>query len=353
MHILVTGASGFLGTALIEALFACGVRAVRCFVRPTSNTFALEQVALAYPECRLDYAVGNLTSFNDCRRALEGITVVLHAAAQMRGAPAAMVLNTVVASSRLLEALGQSTVERVVLLSSIALYGAPRSRQAALDENSPLESDWSKRDPYTQTKLWQESLFRQAREETGFELVVFRPGVIYGPQREEFPGRLGVKFGKCFWTMGPHNSLPLTYIENCASAVVYAGLQPGVAGDYNIVDDDLPTGAEYLAQYKKEVSDIASLSFPWWLTISLSKAVEGYSRLSHGQIPPALTPYKSRVMWYGARFDNSKLKATGWKQPVSTAQGLETTFRHWKRRHVLSAAADRLALAQGHAGAKS
>src|SRR5713226_10202874 len=101
MSILVTGASGFLGGAVVERLCAHEVSRVRCFVRPRSDRSRLEQLQVEYPNCKLEYLTGNLTSPADCRRALQGVTTVFHLAAQMGGAPASVFLNTVIASRRL------------------------------------------------------------------------------------------------------------------------------------------------------------------------------------------------------------------------------------------------------------
>jgi nucleoside-diphosphate-sugar epimerase len=199
-----------------------------------------------------------------------------------------------------------------------------------LDESTPLESCPQKRDVYSQSKLWQESLFQRALAENGCELVVLRPGIIYGQGGQEFSPRMGLKIGSWLWRFGRNNLLPLTYLQNCAEAVAMAGLEQRATGCYNVIDDDLPTASEYLNEYRARVRDIRTIWIPWWLTQSLSKAVETYSNFSHGQLPPVLTPYKSAVLWRGSRFDNRKLKSLGWRQIVPTAEALQTTFEYFK-----------------------
>jgi nucleoside-diphosphate-sugar epimerase len=332
MSILVTGANGFLGRAVVERLCGRKIPKVRCFVRPRSDHSRLDALQVEYPNCKLEYVVGNLTSPADCRRALDGITTVFHLAAQMKGAPASLFLNTVVASNRIIEAMLQSGPKRVVLVSSLAVYGPMYDgARPVLDEATPLERRPQKRDVYAQTKLWQESLFRQLRAENGYELVVLRPGVIYGQGGQEFSPRMGMKVGNWLWRFGRNNLLPLTYVQNCAEAVVMAGLEPGLTGCYNVIDDDLPTAGKYLREYRRRVGQIRSIWIPWWLTRGLSRAVEAYSNFSHGQLPPVLTPYKSAVMWRGSRFDNSKLKRLGWRQVVSTPEALQLTFEYFKQ----------------------
>lgn len=331
MSILVTGANGFLGRAVVERLCAHKIPKVRCLVRPRSDRFRLEELQMEYPNCKLEYVVGTLTSAADCRRALEGITTVFHLAAQMKGAPASLFLNTVVASKRMIEAMEESCVKRVVLVSSLAVYGpVSGGLNFMLDETTPLERCPEKRDVYSQTKLWQEALFRKLHAERGYELVVLRPGVIYGQGGQEFSPRIGLKIGNWLWRFGRNNLLPLTYVRNCAEAVVMAGLEADATGCYNVVDDDVPTAGEYLNGYRQQVRNIRSIWIPWWLTRILSSANEAYSNFSDEQLPPILTPHKSAVLWRGSRFDNSKLKRLGWRQIVSSAEALEMTFKYFK-----------------------
>lgn len=332
MSILVTGASGFLGRAVVERLCARSVPQVRCFVRPSSNRSGLDELQLEYPNSKIEYLVGNLISPADCRRAVDGVTTIFHLAAQMRGAPASIFLNTVVASNRIVEAMLGSGPKRVVLVSSLAVYGPmDGDLRPMLNEATVLERCPQKRDVYSQAKLWQETLFGKLPATKGYEVIVLRPGIIYGEGGQEFSPRIGLKVGNCLWRFGRNNRLPLSYVQNCAEALVVAGLKPGATGCYNVIDDDVPTASEYLNEYRQRVGDIRSIWVPWWLTKALSNAVEAYSRFSHGQVPAALTPYKSAVLWRGSEFDNSKLKSLGWRQLVPTTESLQVTFEYLKR----------------------
>lgn len=334
MKVLVTGSNGFLGSALVDRLLAHGETDIRCLVRPASNRARLEEIE-ERRGAALDVAVGSLATKEAAEHAVEGVDVIYHVAAAMGGAPADMFLNTVVASKNLLEALvhtGRSP--RVILVSSFGVYGvADLPRGYIVDENTPLESRPAQRDLYSQAKLRQEKLFWEYQARYGFPLTVVRPGVIYGPGGNAFSGRVGMSLFGVFLHLGGRNILPLTYVDNCAEAIAIAGRSEVAKGQvYNVHDDDLPTADVYLARYKREVKPIRSVSVPYFALTGISKLVERYHAHSKGQLPAVFTPYKTATSWKGNRFDNTKLKALGWKQLVSTEEGLQRTFAYLRER---------------------
>ncbi|WP_437984514.1 NAD-dependent epimerase/dehydratase family protein [Sorangium sp. So ce117] len=334
MKVLVTGSNGFLGSALVDRLLAHGETDLRCLVRPASNRTRLEEIEKRRG-VPLDIAVGSLATKEAAERAVEGVDVVYHVAAAMGGAPADMFLSTVVASKNLLEALvhtGRSP--RVVLVSSFGVYGvADLPRGYIVDENTPLETRPAQRDLYSQAKLRQEKLFWEYQGRYGFPLTVLRPGVIYGPGGNAFSSRVGMSLFGVFLHLGGRNILPLSFVDNCAEAIAVAGRSDVARGQvYNVHDDDLPTADVYLARYKREVKPIRSLTVPYFALTGISKLVERYHAYSKGQLPAIFTPYKSATSWKGNRFDNTKLKALGWKQLVSTEEGLQRTFTYLKER---------------------
>lgn len=332
MKVLVTGSNGFLGSALVDRLLAHGETDVRCLVRPASDRSRLEEIERRRG-ASLDIMVGSLGSKEAAERVVEGVDVVIHAAAAMGGPAADMFLNTVVASKNLLEAIVHSgRSPRVVLVSSFGVYGvADLPRGYVVDENTPLEAHPEKRDLYSQSKLRQEKLFWEYQERHGFPLTVLRPGVIYGPGGNAFSSRVGMSLFGVFLHLGGDNVLPLTYVENCAEAIVLAARSDVAKGQvYNVTDDDLPTCGAYLARYKREVRPIRSIKIPYLALAGISKLVERYHAYSKGQLPAIFTPYKTATSWKGNRFDNNKLKALGWRQLVSTEEGLSRTFAYLK-----------------------
>jgi nucleoside-diphosphate-sugar epimerase len=244
-------------------------------------------------------------------------------------------VDSVVTARNLLEALSARTgpsiaKTRVVLVSSFGVYGVvPLGRGAHVDELTPLEQCPERRDPYSHSKLRQEQLVREYQQKLGFELVVLRPGVIYGPGGGAFSNRVGIQVGPIFVHMGGNNLLPLSFVVNCAEAIVLAATHPDAGGQvYNVHDDEMPTAAEYLRAYKKHVKKMRSVRLPYFATRFLAARLEGYHRRSKGQLPAIITRYKAAVAWGGNTFSNAKLRGLGWRPLVSTQDGMMRTFEY-------------------------
>jgi nucleoside-diphosphate-sugar epimerase/peptidoglycan/xylan/chitin deacetylase (PgdA/CDA1 family) len=328
MRILVTGAAGFLGTALLERLLVNGFKDIRCNVRRRTDIAKLDAVLEQHPQIHFDYCVGDLRYREDAARAVDGVQLIFHLVAGKKGTAADLFLNSVVASRNLLDAVADRKPMRIVLVSSFGVYGvASLGRGARVNEQTVLEPHPEWRDHYSYSKLRQEQLFWEYQKRNGFELVVLRPGVIYGPGGGHFSNRVGLTIGKWQFHFGGSNLLPLSYVDNCAEAVVVAGTHECAAAQvYNVHDDDLPTCRQYLRAYRKNVAKIRSISVPYWGVQLLSSLVAKYNRFSKGQLPAILTPYKAASQWGGNHFDNSKLCSVGWKQLVPTTEGLRRSF---------------------------
>jgi nucleoside-diphosphate-sugar epimerase len=339
VKILITGATGFLGSALVERLLSRGEKDLRCLVRTGSNRSRLDAIAATHPEAAVEQFVGSLASKEAAAAAIEGVGVVYHLAASLGGAPADMFLNTVVTSKYLLDAVGDRISRapaggriKIVLVSSFGVYGvADRPRGTLVDESTPFEAHPDRRDVYSQAKLRQEQLFHEYQKRLGFPLVVLRPGVIYGRDGSRMSARVGLDMAGVFLHLGGDNLLPLTYVENCAEAIAVAGQSDAANGQaYNVVDDDLVTAGEYLRRYRREVKPLRTVPVPYAALSLGSRLVVRYHRWSKGQLPAIFTPYKVSTSWKGNTFSNAKLKGLGWKPLVSTEEGLRLSFDHYR-----------------------
>lgn len=138
--------------------------------------------------------------------------------------------------------------------------------------------------------------------------VIVRPGAVFGPGKATLTGRVGIDTFGFLVHLGGSNPLPLTYVDNCAEAIVLAGLRPGIEGEiFNVVDDDTPTSREFLRDYKKQTG-IFSLSVPYTVTQLLCTGWEKYARATRNQLPPVFNRRRCSAEWKGNHYSNRKLK---------------------------------------------
>jgi len=327
-RILVTGSGGFIGAKVVELLLEYGFGHLRCFVRPSSQLSRLETVLSRSEHGRhVEIVCGDLLSREDCGKASEGVSVVYHLAAGIEKSFAGAFMNSALATRNLIEAfLERGRPGRFVNVSSFSVYSnLELKRGALLDETCPLENASQERyDAYGFGKLKQEEIVREYGKKHKLPWVILRPGAVMGPGKPALSGRVGIDTFGFFLHLGGSNLLPLTFVDNCAEAIVLAGLKAGVDGEiFNVVDDDLPTSRRFLGAYKKAVKRFFSLPVPYVFASAFCRLWEKYSRWSGGQIPPVFNRRRCAAEWKGNRYSNQKLRdQLGWKPRVPMEQAI-------------------------------
>jgi len=328
--VLVTGATGFMGPALVSSLLRYGFRNVRAFARPSSSIARLQAAADGHGG-RVEVLRGNLLSAEDCMRAVEDVAVVFHLATGGDKSYPDAFMNSVVTTRNLLEACRrQPTLRRFVNISSFAVYTNADNRQ--LDEQASVGAGDG--DAYTFAKVKQDELVAGYGQRFGLPYVTVRPGSVFGPGKEAITGRVGIDTFGVFMHLGGSNRIPLTYIDNCSDAIVLAGVTPGVEGEvFNIVDDDLPSSRQFLRQYKRNVRRFRSIYIPRPVGYALCRMWEKYSSWSEGQLPPVFNRRRWNSEWKKTSYSNEKLKARlGWTPKVSMQDALHRYFAGCRER---------------------
>ena len=279
---LVTGSNGFIGKQVVETLLEYGFSNLRCFVRPSSNLENLRKILDRHSAARnVEIISGDLLSREDCQKAAQGVSIIIHLAAGFDKSFAGAFMNSALGTRNLIEAfLELGHPKRFVNVSSFAVYSNLRmERGALLDENCALEdAPQERQDAYAYGKLKQEELVREYGRTGGLPYVIVRPGAVFGPGKSDLSGRVGINTFGFFIHLGGSNELPLTFVDNCADAIVLAALKPGVDGEvFNIVDDERLTSREFLSAVKtvRKFFSIEVIALQIWPTLvpSYGKAI--------------------------------------------------------------------------------
>ncbi len=240
-----------------------------------------------------------------------------------------MFLNSVIGTRNLLEAIKNTSVKRVLLVSSFSVYKTvDLPNKSVLSEDTETETVGIKKGGYAYTKVQQERLFLDLQSEINFESVIVRPGVLYGPGGGAMSARVGIRVLGVFASLGNKTPLPLNHVDNCASAIVYALKHAPSGAIYNLVDDELPSCGQYLKLYRKNVEKLRTFRIPYFLLLLGSKWLSTYSARSKGQLPAVLTPYVVKSMYRPLRYDNTAIKSIGWKPAINTNAGLQEFFSY-------------------------
>jgi nucleoside-diphosphate-sugar epimerase len=211
-----------------------------------------------------------------------------------------------------------------------------------LDENSPLESDALDRDVYARTKLLQERLIRKFAQTSSWDLVVLRPGMIWGKD-QLLNAWLGNAIGSKIWLrIGGDAQVPLTYVENCAPAIVLAAEVPAAAGGtFNIVDDDPPLQRHFLQEALKTfASKPAVLPVPYralrWagsMAFWINKKLFG----GRGPLPGLLIPCRLDARAKPLTYSNWRIKELlGWTPRYSLSNALVRSAPDHSKRPITS-----------------
>jgi nucleoside-diphosphate-sugar epimerase len=331
--ILVTGATGFIGTKVVENLLHRGYRNLRCFSRPWTDSGRLEYLASQGESgSHVEVFRGNLQSREDCLAATRDARVIVHLAAGRgeKSVPDAF-MNTVVTTRNLLDAaVAHGCLRRFVTISSFAVYtNRHKPRWRMLDESCPVEAHPEARgDAYCYAKVRQDEMVIDYGRRFGVPYVIIRPGYVFGPGNEGISGRVGLGSFGIFIHLGGSNPIPFTYVDNCADAIALAAIRKGIDGEvFNVVDNELPTSRKFLRMYKRNVRSFKSLYFPHFMSYMLCFLWERYSRWSEGQLAPTYNRAAWHNYWKKTRYSNQKLKSRlGWQPKVPMAIAFKQFF---------------------------
>lgn len=322
--VLVTGASGFVGSHLCSRLVQEGYR-VKAMVRPTSSLARLKDLDV-------DLAYGDLTDSRSLQSGLKGVEIVFHAGASVGDwvkYDQAQAVN-VQGTENLLKASLANQVKRFIAVSSLAVLGM--KDHYGTKEEAPYQKTG---DGYCDSKIESEQLILEFGRQNNLAVTILRPGFIYGPGDNQLLPRIleTLEKGKFAFIGKGDKILNIVYIENFVSAAVLAARSEKAIGQiYNITDGARVDRREFiytiaevwgLARPEKEV--------PLWLARALTPIMEKVNTITRSKNPPLLNRAKMKFMALNLDFDISKARSElGYNPVFNLRQALEETYKRGK-----------------------
>ncbi|TMK80585.1 MAG: NAD-dependent epimerase/dehydratase family protein [Actinobacteria bacterium] len=320
-RILVTGGAGFLGSALVERLQQTGEPIRLLLRRPPRPSTAADptdrggHVSILY---------GSLGEPDIVHRAVEGVEIVYHLGAAMKGSKEEFEQGTIWGTRNVIEACLQHKVSRLVYVSSLSVLDhAGHADSVPVSETSPYEPFPNRRGAYSKTKLEAEHMVLEAMRERGLPAVIIRPGQIFGPGAEHVTPNGVIAIGGQWIVAGNgRRALPLVYRDDVVDALLRAAASDRAIGRIvNVVDPRQITQNEYLRRLK----GVKVRHVPVPLLTLVAIGIEVLGAVLKRDVP--LTRYRIRSLRPLAPFDLSQAREIlGWTPAVGIEQGLQRTF---------------------------
>jgi nucleoside-diphosphate-sugar epimerase len=310
MNILVTGATGFVGKALCEALRRNGDR-VSAASRRTDSSERRDGT--------IYFEVGDIDAFTDWKAALQDIDVVIHLAARvhvMRDTSndplnEFMKVNTA-GTEHLARSAAANGVKRLVYVSSIKVNG-----EETVGDRRYTEQDAPRpQDPYGISKWEAEQALHQVAQETGLEIVIVRPPLVYGAGvKGNFIQMMGaVARGVPLPFASSLNKRDLLYVGNLVDALITCASHPASVGQTYLLCDGEPVSTAQLLRALAQALAVPSRLFPFPLgALKLAGKLSGRSD-------------QFERLLGSLQIDSGKIRRElNWTPPFTMQQGLQTT----------------------------
>lgn len=322
--VLVTGAAGFIGSHLVDALVARG-DSVRCLVRKRDSLKFL-------PKNKVEIVYGDITDKKSLIPAVRGVETIYHLAAKTDFGGRTWeeyYRPNVLGTRNLIDLAIKEKVKRFVFFSTIRTIGLKDSKIPINETVSyhPLNF-------YDRSKVEAEQLLIRAYQEKELPIVILRLSSVYGPRDRGtyYSFFKTIAKGRFFIIGNGKNLVSFVYVGNVVNATLLAGESKKAIGQTYFLNDDRPYTMRELS---KTIANAFGKKLPsFYLPESLGY-LAGYGLAGLSKVlrfKPPLTPERIKNLTISYVFDISKAKRElGYSPKIGLKEGVKLTADWYKR----------------------
>ena len=323
MNILVTGATGFIGSHLVRSLVKEGHHC-RCLFRKTSDISKFKKLN------NIEFIYGDITDENSLKGIAKGTDIVYHIAgllgkwcrsySELFQVNVQGVMNLIIACSSV-------NIQRFVHISAGGVTGSLKER--CVDETYECRPST----PYERTKFKGEQMALKMSREHRIPLTVVRPSFAYGPGDLHKLGLFKIiKRGLFFFIGNGQSTVHPVYIDDLIDGIKLCANNEKAVGKLYIIGGPRPVTKEELVRVIAENlgTKTPKLRIPLWAAIMLAKIGEVLGRFF--KFEPPLTYSRVNMLNKNWGLDISKARMElGYEPKIDLSEGIRRTVRWYKK----------------------
>lgn len=343
-RVLVTGASGFIGGHVCEALLQRGAR-VRAMVRRTSDVSQLAGLDI-------EVAYADLSDVDGMNAACKDVDVVVHTAAAVGsfGEWEHFYETGVLGTARLIDAAHRHGARRFIHLSSIAVYGF-RQLRGPVNEDAPFDLTPQGWNHYVREKVMSEQLLWKAHEARQIEATSIRPVIVIGARDRNAIPRLVDLLNLPVTALpgSPDLRFPLVCIEDCVDVIMRAiEHDVSIGRAYNVAGEPIKLGEFFALLANKAKRPAPKIYLPTAIMTPAVGLLEGVWKLLRRPGEPITTRIAIVLAGYDYDIDCTRARQElGWaprgdyeasivaamEKPAAAERGSLATEPHIREKH--------------------